>query len=177
MNTIVRCRLVLESDQLVLHVAADQWVERRERFVEEQHRRVDRQRPGQTDPLLHATRELLGVVELVPLQPDQLEHPHRLGVALGLGDPLHLQAVAGVVDHRAVWEQTEVLEHHRQLLAADLAQGVLVHRREVVIVERDLTFGDVGQAGDASHERRLPRARQTHHHERLAETDVERHVA
>ena len=57
--------LVVQPDHLVLHVPADQRVERRERLVEQHHRRVDGQRAGQPDPLLHAAGELVGVGVLV----------------------------------------------------------------------------------------------------------------
>ena len=65
--------LLLEPDHLVLHVAPDQRVERRERLVEQQHLRVDGQRAGQADALLHAAGELVGVVVLVALEADQLD--------------------------------------------------------------------------------------------------------
>ncbi len=53
--------LVVQPDDLVLHVPADQRVERGERLVEQQHVRVAGQRPGQPDALLHAAGELVGV--------------------------------------------------------------------------------------------------------------------
>ena len=56
--------LVVQPDDLVLHVAADQRVEGRERLVEEQHRRVAGERAGQADALLHAAGELVGVAAL-----------------------------------------------------------------------------------------------------------------
>ena len=61
MKTIVLLELVVEPDHLVLHVPADQRVQRRERLVEEQQRRVAGERAGQADPLLHAAGELVGV--------------------------------------------------------------------------------------------------------------------
>ena len=60
--------LVVQPDDLVLHVAPDQRVERGERLVEEQQRRVVGQRPGQADALLHAAGELVGVGLLVARQ-------------------------------------------------------------------------------------------------------------
>ena len=53
--------LAVQADDLVLHVAADERVERRERLVEEQHVGVAGQRPGEADALLHAARQLVGV--------------------------------------------------------------------------------------------------------------------
>ena len=59
--------LAVQPDDLVLHVAPDQRVERGERLVEEQHLRVAGQRSGQADALLHAAGELVGVGLLVAL--------------------------------------------------------------------------------------------------------------
>ena len=52
--------LVLEADHLVLHVAADERVERAERLVVEHHLRLDGERARETDALLHPARELVG---------------------------------------------------------------------------------------------------------------------
>lgn len=52
--------LGLQTNQLTLHLAANQWIERRERFIHEKDRRVIGQCPGQADTLLHAARELMG---------------------------------------------------------------------------------------------------------------------
>ena len=65
--------LAVQPDDLVLHVAADQRVQRGERLVEEQHVRVARERAGQTDALLHAAGELVRIGLLVAGEPDQLD--------------------------------------------------------------------------------------------------------
>jgi hypothetical protein len=94
--------LMVEPDDLVLHAATDQWVERRERLVEEHHARVDRERPGETDPLLHAPGQLVGVGVLVARQSDEIDHLLR-----SLQPPLlrlasDLQPVRDVVDDLSV---------------------------------------------------------------------------
>ena len=65
--------LALELLELDLHLVAELAVERAERLVEEQHRRVVDQGPGQGDPLLLAARQLPGPAPLVPGQPHELE--------------------------------------------------------------------------------------------------------
>ena len=67
MKTIVLPVSCWSRHHLVLHVAADERVERAERLVVEHHLRVDRERAGEADALLHAARELVG--ELVRGRP------------------------------------------------------------------------------------------------------------
>jgi hypothetical protein len=107
--------LFVQPDDLVLHVPADQRVERGERLVEQEHVRVARQCPGQADSLLHPAGELVGVGLLVTRQADQLDHLARPLHALGAPDAADLQPVGHVVDHPAVRQQAEVLEDHGNL--------------------------------------------------------------
>ena len=108
--------LAVQPDDLVLHVPADQRVERRERLVEEEHLRVHRQRPGQADALLHAAGELVGVGVLVAGEPDQLDRPPGpASCARPLPIAADLQPVGDVVQDPAVRQQPEVLEDHGEL--------------------------------------------------------------
>ena len=116
---------VVQPDHLVLHVPPDQRVERRERLVEQQQFRIVGQRAGQPDPLLHAAGELIGVGLLVAGQPDQLGDLARPGVAAPSCDAADLQAVGDVVEDPAVRQQAEVLEDHRHLAPAQVAQLLL----------------------------------------------------
>src|SRR5207248_3314822 len=77
-------RLVLQADHLVLHVAADERVERAEGLVVEHHLRVDGERAGKTDALLHPAGELVGELVRAVLEPDELQH------LLGARVPLRL---------------------------------------------------------------------------------------
>ncbi len=81
--------LAVEPDHLVLHVAADQRVERRERLVEQQDVGVAGERPRQADPLLHAAGELVGVGVLVARQ------AHQVDDVAGRRAPLLLRACRG----------------------------------------------------------------------------------
>ena len=116
--------LVVQPDHLVLHVPADQRVERRERLVEEQHVGVAGEGPGQPDPLLHAAGELVRVGVLVAGEPDQVEHLLGPAQPVGPAGAADLEAVRDVVDHPAVRQQAEVLEDHGEPVAAQLAQRV-----------------------------------------------------
>ncbi len=145
MKMIVRCSDLLQADQLVLHVAADQRVEGGERLVEEQHLGVERQGSGQAHPLLHATRKLLREVARPIGEPNLLEHRHGQRPPLDLPDLLHLEAVGDVVDHPPMGEQTEVLEHHRHPAATDVAELVGGHRQQILTVEAHLARGRFDQ--------------------------------
>ena len=58
MKTMVFCSTALQAQELVLHLAPDQRIERRERLVEEPELGLDRERAGDADPLLLAAGEL-----------------------------------------------------------------------------------------------------------------------
>ena len=83
---------VVEPQDLVLHVAPDQRVERAERLVEEHHLGVDGQGPGQADALLHAARQLVRIAVGVALEADEVDHLARLRVARRLGLAADLEA-------------------------------------------------------------------------------------
>ena len=71
---------LLECLQLDLQRAAKLGVECSERLVEQQHRRVQHERPGERDTLLLAARELAGAPLLVAGELHELErfsHPGR----------------------------------------------------------------------------------------------------
>ena len=71
--------LALDRPDLVAQRDADLGVERRERLVEQQDLRLDRERPRQRDPLLLAARQLVRVAAALLGQVDDLE---QLGDAL-----------------------------------------------------------------------------------------------
>ena len=168
--------LVVQPDDLVLHVAPDQGVECGERLVEEQHRRVTGQGPGQADALLHAAGELVGIAALEPGEPDEVDDLARLGAALLLAHATDLEAVGNVVDHLAVGQEAEVLEHHGDLVTPELAQLGLRCAGDLFVADPHRARRRLDQPGQAPHERRLARAGQAHHHEDLARGDLEAHV-
>ena len=170
-------RLVLQADHLVLHVAANERVECAERLVVEHHLRLDGERAGEADALLHAAGELVGELVGGVLEPDEAEDLLGALEPLRLRDALDLEPERDVVDHAAVGEQPEVLEDHRRRVPAQLAQLRLARGRHVLAGDLDPTGGRLDQADQRAHERRLPGAREPHHDEHLARPDVERDVA
>ena len=82
-NRVVMPDLELDPADLVPQLRPDLRVQRRQRLVEQQHLRLDGQRPGQRDPLLLAAGQLVGVPVRLRGQPDQVEHLDRPLVPLG----------------------------------------------------------------------------------------------
>src|SRR5215204_1715813 len=169
--------LRLEADHLVLHVAADQRVERAERLVVEHQLGLDRERSGEPHALLHPSRQLRGEGAGHVVQPDQLEDLAGLPEALLLGHALDLEAEGHVVDHGPVREQTEVLENHRHLVPAQLAERGSVGADHVLVADGDLAGGGLDQPDQRADERGLAGAREAHHDEHLARPHFERDVA
>jgi hypothetical protein len=105
-----------------------------------------------------------------------VEHLVRTLEPLGLRDALDLEPEGHVVDHAPVGEEAEVLEHHRDGVAAKLAQLGLVGGHHVLPGDADLACGRLDQADQRADEGGLAGARQSHHHEHLAGLDLDRHV-
>ncbi|GKQ40825.1 hypothetical protein ALMP_73460 [Streptomyces sp. A012304] len=160
--------LVVQPDDLVLHVTADQRVERREGLVEEEHLRITGQRPGEAHTLLHTAGQLVGVGVLVAREADQLDDLLGPPGALGPAHTADLQTERHVVDDAAVGQQTEVLEDHGELATAQIAQALVVGLADVLALEDDLTRGGFDQPGQTSHQRGLAGAGQAHDDEDLA---------
>ena len=79
--------LALELPQLELQVLAELGVERAERLVEQQHLRVEHQRPGQGDALLLAAGELRRTALGEIADADELERLADAAVGLVLRGP------------------------------------------------------------------------------------------
>ena len=165
--------VLLQAQQLVLHVGADDRVERREGLVHQQNGRVGRQRARQAHALLHAARQLVGVGVGPHLQPHLGQRGVRLGQPRSLVHAGQLQPEGGVVQHRQVRQQREGLEHHADVLAAKGAQPRLAVVVDVLAVDQDAPGGGLDQAVDQPHQGGLARARQAHDDEDLAGLDGE----
>ena len=83
---------VLQPHQLVLHLAADQRIERRERLVEEPDFRLGREAAGDADALLLAAGQFARIEMLAAAQADQLDHLARPLLARRPVDALDAQA-------------------------------------------------------------------------------------
>ncbi len=130
-------QLFLQVQQFVLHFAADERVERAECLVHQQDVGIGCQRTRQPDALLHTTTEVVGHVIGPGFQPDHIKRFHRALTDFFLVFPAHGQAVADVINHRPVWEEAEMLEDHRHLIAAHFAQLLFVQFSDVLFAHEN----------------------------------------
>ena len=116
-------QLVLKPLQFNPHPQAQEFVQRRKRFVQKQHLGVGDQRAGQRDALLLAARKLgrdpVGEVEKL----NPVQHLTRLVAPLGGRHAVDPQAEGDVVGQRQMREQRVVLEHQRGATAAGPDRG------------------------------------------------------
>ena len=170
-------QLGLEVDQQILHVGADQRIERRERLVHQHDVGIAGQRAGDSNPLLHPARKLVRILLLLPLEPHAVQPFARLlGVgALALAG--HSGRHARILQHRSMRQQREFLEHHGHLVLAQLAQALLVIVEDVLAIHQHLARGRVDQPVEMPDQGRFPRPRQPHDHRGLARRNVHVDVA
>src|ERR1700760_4235242 len=138
-------QLGLEPDQLVLQGVADDGVDRAERLVHEQHRRVRGQGPGHADALLLAAGQLVGVAPgHVLVQADQVHQLAGPVPGLGLVPALEQRDGGDVVLDRAVREQPGLLDD----VADAPPQPGGLGGGDVRAVEHDPALGRIDQPVD-----------------------------
>ncbi len=143
-----------------LHPLAEGFVQRAQRFVEQQHRRLGRQGAGERDTLLLPAGKLLHAAVRELVEADGLQHRSRDAGAIGGRRAVHLQAEGDVLGHAHVREQAVALEHH--------AQAALVRRQagDVAVADHDPAGVGPLEAGDQTQCRRFAapgRAQQRQH--------------
>ena len=124
--------LAIEPVDQLQDLGLDRHVERRGRLVGDQHVGFERQRHGDHDALPHTAGELVRVEPCSPVGVGDADRPQqldRLGLGFLLGDVAvradHLgDLVADAID--GVQRAHRVLEDHRDLLAADVPQLIVV---------------------------------------------------
>src|SRR5574337_2154703 len=135
--------LVSEAADESQHLADKLRIQRRSRFVEQQHAGTHSESAGDRDALLLAARELAWEVKLLVGEADE---PQEFdGARLGLR-PAQTQhrdrSLDHVAQHRHVREQVEALEHHADV-RADLPQMPLVRPERTMAA--GLMIGDAGE--------------------------------
>ena len=104
-------QLLLEPEQFVLELGADDRVDRAERLVHEQHRRVGGERPGDADALLLAAGELVRVAAAgLGGEADGFEEFGRAGPCLAAAVAEQQRHGGDVVEHRTVREEARLLD-------------------------------------------------------------------
>src|SRR6185436_8601621 len=157
----------LEVLELHLDFFAELLIERSEGLVEEQHLRLESQRPGEGDPLALTAGEL---VRLALLEPRELDETEGLPDATGLRRTVELsvaQAEGDVLFDGEVREQGVVLEDH--------VHGPQIGRRpgHVLAVDADAAGARQLEATDHPQQRRLAAAGRAEQGEELPLADVE----
>ena len=103
--------LALEALELELHLFAQLEIERTQRLVEQQDLGSVDQGTGDSDALLLAAGQLVGLAPLKAAELHQVEHLHHALANLVLRNLLHPQAVGDVVEDGHVRKQRVALEH------------------------------------------------------------------
>ena len=178
MKTIVLPVSSCSRHDLVLHVAADQRVERAERLVVEHHLRVDGERTGDADALLHAAGELVG--ELVAPRPrarPAAASRRARASRSAFGTPCTSSPKATLSITRRCASRPKCWK----TIDTDVRRSSRSSARPAPVTSwpaiSDRSGGRLDQPDQRADERRLARPRQAHDHEHLAGPDLERHVA
>ena len=162
--------------QQVEDLARHQRVEVAGRLVRQDEPRVARQDARDGDALLLAARELRGQVAQARGEADERQRALDPLLAVGRGQAAVAQRHVDVVEHVEVGDQVEALEDEPDLLVPDARHLVVVEAAHVLPVEQvGAALERVEQARDVQ-ERRLARARGTHHRHELAVPHVQREV-
>ena len=164
-------QLLVQVEELHLHVDAELLVQRAKRLVEEQDRGLGHQRPRQRHPLTLAAGELMDAAAVLVQQSHQGQRILRPLAAIVLVDTAHAQPVLDVLADRHVGEERVVLEHGRAVAPGRRDGG------DVLAVDGDAR--DPGRAlepGDDPEQRRLAGAALAQQGEELAPPRRDRHV-
>ena len=167
----------LQAQKLILHFAPDQRIQRRKGLIQKPDFRAHRQGAGNAHALLLATRQLARKVALTAFQPHELEHLAGFGFTRRAVAAADLQRKRHVVQHIAVRQQAEILEHHAHFVAPDFNQFLGGGGQQIAAIHQHLTGSRVIQAGDRANQGGLARPRQTHDDQDLVFHHIEGHIA
>ena len=149
-----------EMEQLVAHLLAGDLVQRRERLVHQQQRRIERQRAGNRDPLLHPARQRVGPKMAKLAEPHQLD---QLGDRRSVPGARRIEFApqADVGLDIAPGQQGRLLEDQPDLLET-------LRFRRLVAEDRDPPRRRRLQPGDDSQQRGFAAAARSHQRDELA---------
>ena len=145
-------QLFLQAEENVLHVGANQRVERRKRFVHQQGFRVGGQRPRQADTLLHTARKLCRIMVLESRQADAIQPFPALLLGLFEGCSLNHETVRRVFRYGLVHMQPEFLKYHRNLVTPKFNQFLLGHGQDILAIDHDAAGGGFDQPIDVAYQ-------------------------
>ena len=149
----------------------DRWIEGAERFVQQQHLRLDSQRPRQRHTLALAAGKLMGIA---PAQAIELHHGEQFVDALAdrggrwaAGARTHPQPEANIVGGSHVAEQRVILKHKTDAALA------CRYRRHIDAINSDDAIIVAFQPGDQAQQTGLARPGRPDKGDKFASGDVE----
>lgn len=151
-------------------------VEVRQRFVEQDHRRVVDERARNRDALLLATRQLMRKAFREMAEAELVERGLHAALLFGRCDAAQLQPVADVVGDGTVRPQRVRLEHEAERALLDGQIDALRAVEEHAIVELDAAVGRLFKAGHRAQQRGLAAARRAEQAHDFAGLQFERHA-
>src|SRR2546422_2369841 len=143
------------------------------RLVGEQDAGVVHQCSRDGHALALAARQLVRLVLHPVPEPHALQRPRRLRATRLRPEPRVDERQLHVVQGGRAGEQVERLEDEADLLVADPGQLIVGQIGDLLPVEPVLAAGRRVEAADQVHERRLPRARRSHHRHVLIAPDLD----
>ena len=149
---------LLQAQKLILHFAPYQRIQRGKRLIEKPDFRPHSEGAGNTDALLLTTGQFAREVTLATLQTHQLEHLAGFGFTRCAVAAADLQRKGHVVQHIAVRQQAEILEHHAHFVASDFNQLVGRSSQQVASIHQHFAGSRVIQAGDGADQGGLARS-------------------
>ena len=171
-------QLALQTLQLEAHLLAELGVQVRQRLIEQQERRLHRQRARERQALLLAAgeRRRLAVGQLVELH--GREHPHYVVANLPARVTVatDLQWKGGILEHVHVWPDGVGLEHHAEAALVGRHEDACGRRIDDPIVDRDPADARPLETGNRAKRRRLTAAARTKQREETPLGHGEAHV-
>src|SRR5262249_58010578 len=110
---------------------------------------------GDTDPLLHAARELMRVVPLDTPEPDACQPFQRFGVRCCRIITSHAECQTGILQDSTVWQESELLEDHRHPSLAQSSQFIVAVRHHIYAVDENLSVRRLDQTVEVSDQSRF----------------------
>ena len=133
--------LLLKCADSVAQVLAQAGLQAAERFVQQEHTRLDDQGPGESDPLPLAAGQLFGAAGLVAGQLNGCQRLGYFGANRSCADPPHPEAEGDVCTDVHEGEKGMLLEDH------DGAASLRRHAKNGLVVKADIALTGMHQSG------------------------------
>src|SRR5450755_157561 len=157
-----------DPQQFIAHGHAGLFVERGERLVHQQYRRILHQAARDRDPLLHAAGQFMRMTFAEAVETHELQGFFRLDAALFSGNAAQRQRKFDVLFGGQPRKQARLLEHH--------ADPVWVGNVDRCAVDQNRPRGLRPQPGHHHQQRRLSAAAWADQHDKTAGLDLDRYV-